>query len=283
VDVVFETGTTPPADTTPPTVTATSPAAGATGVAASTGVSATFTEDLQPGTASIAVSGPTGAVTGSTGYSSGARTLTFTPSSPLAASATYTATVSSARDLAGNTMTPVTWSFTTAASPSTTGCPCTIWDAAAVPAVPADSDTAAVELGVKFRATQNGSVTGIRFYKGPGNGGTHVGSLWSRTGTRLASATFSGESTSGWQQVLFTSPVPVTAGTTYVASYHAPQGRYSVTESAFSTAATTRGPLSALANGTDGVNGVYRYGAGGFPSSGYLASNYWVDVVFMTG
>ena len=32
--------------------------------------------------------------------------------------------------------------------------------------------------GVKFRTTQAGSITGIRFYKGAGNTGTHVGSLW---------------------------------------------------------------------------------------------------------
>ena len=49
------------------------------------------------------------------------------------------------------------------------------------PTVAADSDTAAVELGVKFRADQDGFVTGIRFYKGTGNTGTHTGSLWSST------------------------------------------------------------------------------------------------------
>ena len=38
---------------------------------------------------------------------------------------------------------------------------------------------------MKFRATQAGYITGIRFYKGSGNTGTHVGSLWSKTGTLL--------------------------------------------------------------------------------------------------
>lgn len=40
--------------------------------------------------------------------------------------------------------------------------------------------------------------------------------------TRLATATFADESTEGWQDVTFSTPVPATAGTTYVASYTAP-------------------------------------------------------------
>jgi hypothetical protein len=45
----------------------------------------------------------------------------------------------------------------------------------------------------------------------------------------------------------------------------------------------TNGPLTALANGTDGANGVFRYTTtGAFPNQTYNASNYWVDVVFTT-
>ena len=45
-------------------------------------------------------------------------TATFTPSAALAASTTYTATISGVKDTAGNTIAaPVTWSFTTAAGP----------------------------------------------------------------------------------------------------------------------------------------------------------------------
>ena len=62
----------------------------------------------------------------------------------------------------------------------------------------------------------NGYITGIRFYKGSGNTGTHVGHLWTSTGTLLATATFSNETASGWQQVNFATPVAITAGTTYV-------------------------------------------------------------------
>ena len=65
----------------------------------------------------------------------------------------------------------------------------------------------AVELGVKFTADSNGTITGIRFYKASTNTGTHIGSLWSSTGTLLASATFGNETASGWQQVNFSTGV----------------------------------------------------------------------------
>src|SRR3954449_11593779 len=82
--------------------------------------------------------------------------------------------------------------------------------------VPAN-DPIAVALGVKFTASANGEITGIRFYKGPSNTGTHVADLWSSTGTLLATATFTNETASGWQQVNFSTPVAITAGIAYVA------------------------------------------------------------------
>ena len=76
-----------------------------------------------------------------------------------------------------------------------------------------------------------------------------------------------GQIATGWPQVLFANPVSVTANTTYVASHRPPVGRYSVSENYFARA-TTRGPLIGLQNGSDGANGVYRYGATAFPSTG---------------
>ena len=132
---------------------------------------------------------------------------------------------------------------------------------------------------MKFRADQDGLVHGVRFYKGAANTGVHVGRLYDADGTRLANATFGAETASGWQEVLFDTPVPVTAGTTYVASYYAPNGNYAVTAGGLGAAVAT-GPLTALADGTDGPNGLYRYGTGGgFPTAGNGA-NYWVDVLF---
>ncbi|MFL6127503.1 MAG: DUF4082 domain-containing protein [Mycobacteriales bacterium] len=277
VDVVFA----PAPDSTPPAVTSTSPAANATGVATTAPVTATFSELVQPATVQMSVTPAGGsAVSGATSYDSATRTATFTPSAALAASTGYTASVSDATDFSGNAMTPFSWTFTTGTA-SGAGCPCTIWANTATPDTASSTDSSSVELGVKFRSRIAGYVSGIRFYKGSGNTGTHVGSLWSSSGTKLASAPFAGETASGWQTVTLPAPVAVTANTTYVASYYAPVGRYSLNGNGFASA-VARGPLTALANSTS-ANGVYRYGGGGvFPTDTYQASNYWVDVVFDT-
>ena len=163
-----------------------------------------------------------------------------------------------------------------------TSCPCSIWSLATQPGIPDSGPDSSVEIGVKFRTDVPGYITGIRFYKGVGNTGTHVGNLWNSSGTRLATVTFSGETSSGWQQANFSSPVAVNANTTYEVSYHAPAGHYSDDTSYFVTA-VDNAPLHALADGTDGSNGVYAYGStSSFPSSGWLSSNYWVDIVFAT-
>jgi len=140
-----------------------------------------------------------------------------------------------------------------------------------------------LELGVKFTSDISGHITGIRFYKGSANTGTHVGNLWTSTGTLLATATFTSETATGWQQVNFSTPVPITANTVYVASYHAPTGGYSLDSGYFANAAFDRAPLHALKDGASGGNGLYLYGAAsGFPTSTYASSNYWVDVLFIS-
>jgi hypothetical protein len=126
----------------------------------------------------------------------------------------------------------------------------------------------------------SGLVTGIRFYKGTGNTGTHIGNLWTSTGTLLARATFTNESATGWQEVNFALPVPITANTTYVASYFAPVGRYAATGGYFGSSGVDAPPLHALPSSAGG-NGVYRYtSTTAFPNQSYNGNNYWVDVVF---
>ena len=74
----------------------------------------------------------------------------------------------------------------------------------------------------------------------------------------------------------------MTAGTTYVVSYYAPKGHYSVGASL--TNQVNAPPLYALAsaNAPNG-NGVFVYGsAPAFPTGTYAASNYFVDPVFST-
>ena len=126
-----------------------------------------------------------------------------------------------------------------------------------------------------------GSVTGIRFHKAAANTGTHVGALWTASGTQLGSATFANETPSGWQEVDFAAPIAITAGTTYVASYLAPNGHYSVGTGL--TAAVDNAPLHTIPN-TTSPNGLYDYGlVSQFPTSSFNASNYLVDVMFRAG
>ncbi|PYU10769.1 MAG: hypothetical protein DMG37_19195, partial [Acidobacteria bacterium] len=163
-------------------------------------------------------------------------------------------------------------------------CPCTIWTASAVPANVDAGPDASLELGVSFKSDIAGYITSIRFYKSAANTGTHVGNLWSNTGALLASATFTNETASGWQQATFSSPVAITANTVYVASYYSPSGHYSADWGYFSTSGVDNSPLHALANGSSGAsNGAFAYGSTSvFPASTFQSANYWVDVVFNT-
>ncbi|HEV8348412.1 MAG TPA: DUF4082 domain-containing protein [Vicinamibacterales bacterium] len=281
VDVVFN--TTPP-DTTPPTVTSVAPANGATGVSTTATVTATFSEAMNASTittGTFVLRNPSNAVVAATvSYNATTRVATLDPSQPLSGSTTYTATITGGsagvNDAAGNPLANnVVWSFTTAAAT-----PSSIWNTTTQPGA-VDADTNAVELGVKFRADVGGTIVGLRFYKYAANTGTHIGSLWTSTGTLLGSATFVNETASGWQEVTFATPLAISANTTYIASYHTNVGRYAVNENYF-TSPTINGNLRALQDGTDGPNGVYRYSAGSaFPDQTFMSSNYWVDVLFM--
>jgi hypothetical protein len=152
-----------------------------------------------------------------------------------------------------------------------------LFSTSSTPAVVNDPNP--VELGVKFFSSSSGNVVGMRFYKGAPNTGTHTAELWDTSGNLLASATFTNETASGWQTVMFPSPVAITANRTYIASYHS-NGYYSATDNFFSQA-YVNGPLTAPASAASAGNGVYAYsGLVAFPSNTYNATNYWVDVVF---
>ena len=218
-------------------------------------------------------------------YNSTTLTATLVPTQPLAYATAYSATVvggsDGVQDPNGNLLPAnYVWTFTTAPPPGT--CPCSIWSPTTTPGTVDSGDHNGVELGVTFTSSEAGFITGIRFYKSTANTGTHVGNLWTTGGTLLGSAIFTGETASGWQQVNFSSPVAVTADTTYVASYYAPAGHYSADAEFFGTAGVNNLPLQALANGVS-PDGVYIYGStSAFPTSTYNATNYWVDVVFAT-
>jgi PKD repeat protein len=156
-----------------------------------------------------------------------------------------------------------------------------LWPDTTRPTLASAADRRAVELGVRFQSDVAGSITGIRFYKGSANTGTHVGHLWGPGGTLLATATFTNEMATGWQQVLFDTPVPIQANQTYTASYLAPNGGYAFDSNYFTLSGVASGSLKVLPTYLGG-GGTFQYG-GGFPAQTYQDGNYWVDVVVETG
>src|SRR5208282_5763853 len=130
----------------------------------------------------------------------------------------------------------------------------TIWPSNAVPGLADSGDPSALELGVEFRSEVNGNITGVRFYKASANTAPHIGNLWTTNGTLLASAPFTNETASGWQQVNFTNHVAISANTIYVASYHTLSGHYSYDVNYFLTNVDNP-PLHAPAssNSTDSI------------------------------
>ena len=273
----------PSGDTTPPTVGSSSVVNGATNVDPNTTLTVTFSEAMDASTlnaTTVQLRDPSGAlIAASVTYNAATKTVSLDPASALTANTAYTLTIIGAKDQGGNALANFSLRFTTASAPPP-ACPCSLWAPTDLPQVAAVSDTRALELGLKFRATVAGTITGVRFYKGAGNTGTHQAKLWSRTGTLLRSVTFSGETSTGWQQMMFSSPVAIQANTTYVISYFAPNGHNATTENYFSTA-RTKGPLIGLADGTDGPNGVYHIGSSAFPTDTWHQNSYWVDVIFM--
>jgi hypothetical protein len=263
-------------DSSPLTATSQWPSPGAASVPLDTVISAVLSRDVAPSSVMIAVTDPLGeTVDGSTGYDPDTRTATFTPATPLDGFVTYSVVLAAtATGGAGELASGGSWSFTTVRPPPDEGlCPCGLYTDATVPTVLEFPDQGPLTLGTRFSSSASGIVTGIRFYKSTGNTGIHTGTLWNDAGDELATATFTDETSSGWQTASFDTPVQIQAGTTYIASYTNPTGRYSATPGEFSGNGITRGPLTA-----GNSAGAYSYSTG-YPGSA-SGTGYLVDVVF---
>ena len=270
---------TTPSGTFSPTVSSVTPSSGSPGNPVTVAPTATFSQAVAPSTVSFTLKDSGGNnVAGSVSFNSADTVATFTPAGRLVADTTYTGTISGAQNNFGTPMSsPYSWTFNTAG----VQCPCSIWPSSAQPSVASANDSSPVNLGVKFTADVNGWITGIRFNKGAGNTGTHIGSLWTASGTLLGQVTFTGESATGWQEADFSSPIAVTAGNTYVASYFAPNGGCAADSAAFATSGVDSPPLHALSSPVSGGNGVYGYASSpALPTNSFNATNYWADVVF---
>ena len=119
------------------------------------------------------------------------------------------------------------WFRGSTAAPTSTS---TIMGTSAPERLVRSSDATGVEVGTRFTARADGVATGMRFWKNPDADGPHVGTLWTAQGERLARASFTQETGSGWQTAVFGGEVVLHAGQTYVVSYYAASGDYAMTE-----------------------------------------------------
>jgi len=141
----------------------------------------------------------------------------------------------------------------------------------------ADDKRNGLEVGVKFTAAEPLLITGVRIYRV--DSADITGSLWSADGTLLATGSFAAQQDKAWQDLQFDSPVPITSGVTYIASYHTPRTRYAFEYGFFSDAATTVGPITALRSVKGDRNGVFCYddqACASFPMRSKRDTNYWV-------
>jgi hypothetical protein len=174
----------PPGDTTAPTVSSTNPANGAVGVAV---ITASFSEAMNASTittATFAMSGPGAApITGTIAYNASTYIATFTPSSALAPSTAYTATITTgAKDAAGNALaTNHAWNFTTSALASGQAAPA-LGGAGSfvILAGSTVTNTGVTNLTGDMGVSPGTAVTG--FPPGTFSGSSHAGDATSATG-----------------------------------------------------------------------------------------------------
>ncbi|UZE48052.1 DUF4082 domain-containing protein [Rhodopseudomonas sp. P2A-2r] len=226
--------------------------------------------DQNPDDLPLSVTAAGSAVNGTVSYDPLTQAVIFTPASGYSGAAGFSYTVTNSLGMSATADVKL---WVAGAQPTT------FFDSAAVPSVVTANDSNSVELGFKFYSMMDGDVVGLRFFKGVDNTGTHVGNFWSATGDLLATATFANETAEGWQQVMFSTPVSLTAGVTYIASYHT-DGNYSADPGFFADSHTS-GLLIAPASTSGSANGLYAYGSASlFPTSSFNATGYGVDVLF---
>lgn len=144
------------------------------------------------------------------------------------------------------------------------------------------TDSIAYELGVKFSATVDGSVTALRYWRGAHeDDDTDVRTLrlWTVGGVQLASAVCTSlPGANGWQEVAIT-PVALTVGTLYIASYGT-LDNYVASADYFITGHDGPGGILTSPSSASS-NGVYGNGIGTFPTNSFNSMNYWVEPRFL--
>jgi hypothetical protein len=282
--------------TTPPVVDSTVPTNSSTDVNPGKMISATFDDKMDPSTLTTSTFGVRDSegnlVAGSVAYSITTSVATFAANEGFELGETYTATLEGGTGTVATNSEGIalaadhTWSFTVS---STNACPCSLQERTNPAGASSFDETSGVELGVKITPLANGYLSKVRFYKpiiSPDT--THTVHVWSSTGSSLATATTSGESDYGWQEVTLPTPLRVNEGTTYVLSYTTPSGAYMASPNYFSADKTNdylrsyaTGSAQNAATGSGNSNGVFNTTQGAYPGTGSPnGSYYWIDALF---
>jgi len=191
-----KTGGGPTSPFSPPTVTSETPPTGSAPVCPNTAlITATFSKAMNPATinspaTTFTLAGPGGSVAGTVSYVAATQIATFTPTAPLAASTTYTATITTAaKDPFGNGLAAnFVWTFTTStacAGPGgaiALGAACTFGILGATPVVSSIGPTTVsgdvgISPALSITGFPPGTITGA-FFMGAGSlAGTAQGDL----------------------------------------------------------------------------------------------------------
>lgn len=135
------------------------------------------------------------------------------------------------------------------------------------------SDGVPYEQGFRFTIDVPGKITHLRFFKALSETSGHTGKIWNRdTQELITSVSFSGETSSGWQQQILSSPVNISPGINYAISINI--NSHFVTGTEFYTAYEKNAfniPVDA---------GVYALTPNIYPADVYF-ENYLIDLVFV--
>lgn len=140
-------------------------------------------------------------------------------------------------------------------------------------------DANPVDLGLRFSVAVEGTVLGLRLYRGDDDVAARPARLWAPDGTVLAELRFAAPEEAGWQRALFDVPIPVQSGGTYTASYRATDG-YLADAGYFSAEAAP--DTGTLLRPDPVAAGVFGYGETTVaPTQSVEGTNYWIDVLFL--
>jgi len=196
-------------------------------------------------------------------------------------SVTFTANVVDQRNLQSS----LSQTFALAGTAAFTTTSSTLWGSAAAMDTVFNADSTPIEIGMRFFTLQPGKVTGIRFWKDPGNTDpSRNANLWTDTGTLLATAAFGAETSGTWNTATFGTPVTISPfPAVYRMSVSASTGYMESTNHIMgSQSAIPVWPL--ILPGVFTVSpfgaGFYSTTPGTFPNTGNNSEIYGVDVVF---